>query len=83
MPGRWSNQRPDLVHFWGCTPCAGQTESPVWYFNEDDWTIKQVHASVLDWLNCWCGIAEEAMAGGYFEQYRSGTTPTTIYSFGS
>jgi hypothetical protein len=20
MPGRWSNQRPDLVHFWGCTP---------------------------------------------------------------
>jgi transposase InsO family protein len=20
LPGRWSNQRPDLVHFWGCTP---------------------------------------------------------------
>jgi len=22
-PG-WSNQRPDLVHFWGCTPDPGQ-----------------------------------------------------------
>ena len=20
LPGRWSNQRLDLVHFWGCTP---------------------------------------------------------------
>lgn len=53
---------------WLFIRCAGQTDSPVWYFGEHDWTIKQVHASVLDWLHCWCGIAEEAIASGYFER---------------
>jgi hypothetical protein len=60
---------------WQFIRCTDQTDSPVWHFGEDDWSIRQVHASVLDWLNCWCGIAEEAIASGYFEQYPSGTTP--------
>jgi hypothetical protein len=60
---------------WQFIRCADQTDSPVWYFGEDDWSIRRVHACVLDWLNCWCGIAEEAIVSGYFEQYPNGTTP--------
>jgi len=60
---------------WQFIRCADQADSPVWHFGEDDWSIRQVHVSVLDWLNCWCGIAEEAIAGGYFERYPNGTTP--------
>lgn len=50
-------------------------ESPVWYFNTFDWVIKQSHASVLDWLETWCGEAEEAIADGFYDEYPDGTTP--------
>jgi len=60
---------------WQFIRCTDGDDSPVWYFDENEWLIKQSDASVLDWLNCWCGIAEEAIKSGYFLQNPSGTTP--------
>jgi hypothetical protein len=55
--------------------CNRQDDSPVWYFNTWDWQIKEVHPSVLDWLESWCAEAERAIASGYFDSFPDGTTP--------
>lgn len=55
--------------------CSEPYDSPVWYFNTWDWQIQEVHASVLDWLESWCGEAESAIASGYFDLFPDGTTP--------
>jgi SMI1 / KNR4 family (SUKH-1) len=60
---------------WQFIRCSNSDDSPVWYFDENEWIIKETDCSVLDWLNTWCGIAEDAIAQGYFDVYPSGTTP--------
>lgn len=47
--------------------CQGQEDTPVWYFNNVEWAIVESHPSILAWLECWAGQAEEAIAKGYFE----------------
>ena len=64
-----------LASQWEFILCSNPNDSAVWYVREDEWTIRQTHASVLDWLDCWCGIAEDAIASGYFNQNTKGTTP--------
>jgi phage FluMu protein Com len=41
--------------------CNGQDDSPVWYFNDWEWEIRQSHSSVLGWLECWCAEAERVI----------------------
>jgi SMI1-KNR4 cell-wall len=60
---------------WQFIRCSNIDDSSVWYFDENDWIIKEAQHSVLDWLNTWCGIAQDAIAIGYFKDYPSGTTP--------
>jgi hypothetical protein len=55
--------------------CAGQDDSPVWYFNTWDWRVRESHPSVLAWLESWCGEAEQAIAGGYDDTCPDGTIP--------
>jgi hypothetical protein len=55
--------------------CHGQDDAPVWYLNNYSWQTKEWHPSVLDWLECWCEAAEDAIARGYFDKYPNGTTP--------
>jgi len=55
--------------------CSGQEDSPVWYFNTWEWQVRESHPSVLAWLECWCGEAENAFASGYFDLHPDGTTP--------
>ena len=55
--------------------CMGQDDVPVWYLNNYRWQTREMHASVLDWLECWCEAAEGAIASGYFDLYPEGTTP--------
>lgn len=55
--------------------CNLPDDSPVWYFNTYEWEVKQSHASIFDWLEAWCGEAEEAIAGGYYDEYPDGTKP--------
>jgi hypothetical protein len=64
-----------LGETWQFIRCGDANDSPVWTFSEQDWVIAETHASVLDWLTTWCGIADDAIAGGYFELYPNGTTP--------
>src|SRR5262249_7863622 len=59
---------------WQFIRCADQTDSPVWHFGEDDWSIRQVHASVLDCLDSSCRIREDGIGSAYSEQYTNGTT---------
>jgi hypothetical protein len=42
--------------------CNRQDDSPVWYFNDWEWEIRQSHSSVLGWLECWCAAAEQAIS---------------------
>jgi hypothetical protein len=60
---------------WQFIRCDNADDSPVWVFDEIDWVITQCEPSVLDWLNTWCGSAEDAIRGGYFEIFPNGTTP--------
>lgn len=60
---------------WEFIHCAGQDDSAVWYFDETDWKITQSHSSLWLWLECWCGIAENAIKSGYFNLHPHGTTP--------
>jgi hypothetical protein len=60
---------------WEIIRCTGESDSPIWFFDENDWEIRQSAASVLDWLNCWCGRAEKALASGYFRKHPGGTIP--------
>jgi SMI1 / KNR4 family (SUKH-1) len=60
---------------WQFIRCRDADDSPVWTFDEDTWEIAETHASVLDWLITWCGVAEDAIASGYFRTYPKGTTP--------
>ena len=55
--------------------CDASDDSPVWYFSEGDWMVRQSHASVMDWLESWCGYAEDAIASGYFSRNPKGTVP--------
>ncbi|MDA8743273.1 SMI1/KNR4 family protein [Rubripirellula amarantea] len=55
--------------------CGDSMDSPVWYFNEYDYEIVVSCSSVLDWLNSYCDLAEQAIANGYFDIYPEGTTP--------
>jgi hypothetical protein len=59
----------------GYIRCGGQDDSPVWYFNTWEWQVRELHSSVLAWLECWCEEAERAIARGYFDIYPEGTTP--------
>lgn len=68
IAGRLSSQ-------WEFIRCGDLKNSAVWYVREDEWQVRQSHASVLDWLESWCGIAEEAIASGYFKQNPRGTAP--------
>lgn len=47
--------------------CQGQEDTPVWYFDNVQWSIVPSHPSILAWLECWAGQAEEAIAVGHFE----------------
>jgi SMI1 / KNR4 family (SUKH-1) len=60
---------------WQFIRCSDVDDSPVWIFNEGDWNITQTNPSVVDWLNTWCGIAEDAIASGYFRENPAGTAP--------
>ena len=60
---------------WQYIQCTSINDSPVWHFDENDWTIRETDASVLDWLGTWCGITEQAIESGYFKQYPKGTEP--------
>ncbi len=55
-----------LAEQWQFIQCQGQEDTPVWYFNENDWEITRSHDSVWQWLEFWCGTAEDAIASGYF-----------------
>lgn len=55
--------------------CSGQDDVPVWYLNNYRWQTREMHASVLEWLECWCEAAEGAIASRYFDKYPKGTTP--------
>jgi hypothetical protein len=55
--------------------CNNQDDSPVWYFNTDEWEMRQTHSSILEWLESWCTEAEAAIASGYFDKYPKGTRP--------
>jgi hypothetical protein len=55
--------------------CAGQEDSPVWYFNCWEWQVKESHPSLFTWLECWCEEAEWAIASGYYDLFPEGTTP--------
>jgi hypothetical protein len=55
--------------------CGGQDDVPVWYLNNYRWETREMHGSVLEWLECWCEGAEQAIASGYFDLYPDGTTP--------
>jgi hypothetical protein len=55
--------------------CNGQDDVPVWYLNNYRWQTRENHTSVLEWLECWCEQAEDAIARGYFDRYPEGTTP--------
>jgi len=58
----------------GFIRCSGQDDVPVWYLNNYRWETRELHPSVLEWLECWCEAAEDAIAGGYFDEYPDGTT---------
>jgi hypothetical protein len=60
---------------WEFIHCSGDDNPAVWHFDENKWTIKQSHPSVLDWLEAWCTAAEEAIASGYYVDSPNGTTP--------
>ena len=55
--------------------CLNPDDSPVWYFNEWESKIVESFPSVIDWLECWCGQAEQAIASGYFEDFPDGCSP--------
>ena len=55
--------------------CTNQDDSPVWYLNSWDWKVVESFPSVNDWLECWCGQAEEAIESGYFERFPDGCGP--------
>ena len=55
--------------------CDASDDSPVWYFSEGDWIVRQNYASVMDGLEAWCEYAEEAIASGYFSRNPKGTVP--------
>ncbi len=55
--------------------CDDADDSPVWYFNEYDTGVRQVYASVLDWLQSTATEAEAAIESGYYEIYPDGTGP--------
>ncbi len=55
--------------------CNAKNDSPVYYFNTWDWTIKQSQPSIYSWLEAWCDEAERAIANGYFIDNPLGTTP--------
>ncbi|MES2944171.1 MAG: SMI1/KNR4 family protein [Pseudomonadota bacterium] len=46
--------------------CVDKADSTVWYFNTWDWEIRVSYLSVYEWLECWCGQSEDAIASGYF-----------------
>jgi SMI1 / KNR4 family (SUKH-1) len=64
-----------LVAQWEFIRCSDPNDSPVWFFRDGDWVIRQNHASVGAWLESWCETAEAAIASGYFEQSPRGTRP--------
>ncbi|MBD3675649.1 MAG: SMI1/KNR4 family protein [Planctomycetaceae bacterium] len=55
--------------------CNDPADSPVWYFNEYDATLKQSYDSVLDWLFSTADEAREAIEGGYYDTFPDGTRP--------
>lgn len=55
--------------------CHGEDDSPVWYFNDWDWQVRESKPSVFAWLETWCEEAERAIASGYFNRFPGGTTP--------
>jgi hypothetical protein len=57
--------------------CADTDDSSVWALDESGWQADgtPVHASVLDWLEFWCGEAESAIREGYFNWLPGGTRP--------
>ena len=52
----------------GFIRCSGQDDAPVWYLNNYRWQTRELHPSVLEWLECWCEAAEGAIARGYFDK---------------
>ncbi len=55
--------------------CVGQDDSPVWYFNDWEWRIRQSQPSILAWLESWCDEALRAVADGYFDAHPKGAGP--------
>jgi hypothetical protein len=55
--------------------CTDPKDSPVWYFNNWEWQVRQTDASVVAWLEGWCEEAEQAIAQGYFDDHPEGTRP--------
>jgi hypothetical protein len=57
--------------------CGHIDDSPVCALDEGNWQPhpEPVDASVLDWLEFWCGEAESAIREGYFDWLPGGTTP--------
>ena len=55
--------------------CNEADESSVHCFNSWDWNIIESDPSVVNWLESWCAMAENAIATGYYESHPNGTTP--------
>ena len=57
--------------------CDHNEDSPVWALDECDWQphSQPIHASLLDWLEFWCGEVENAIREGYFDWLPGGTRP--------
>lgn len=55
--------------------CNDPNDSPVWYYRERDFEIKQAHATVLEWLFGFADEAKEAIGSGYYDTFPDGTFP--------
>ncbi len=60
---------------WHFIRCTDAGDSPVWMIDGTNWEIRQVHASVQDWLSDNMDACRAAIEAGYFYEQAYGTQP--------